>query len=516
MAALAVVAASAVLLPAPAFSHDQQESAEARPVANLQPFLDPTGAVATFNVGGRIDPKNAFFQSLGTNGRSCGTCHVASQAFTITPPAIRERFNRTNGRDPLFAPVDGANCSNAQRSDRAAHSLLLKHGLIRVAQAVPANAQFSISVVHDPYGCALVSDPKTGQLVASVYRRPLPSTNLSFLSTVMWDGRETLAPLSSGATFLDNLKSNLTHQAIDATAGHAEGTSTPTSQQLAEIVNFELGLYTAQTWDNAAGSLDRHGAHGGPWNLSNQLYYPGINDSLGAEPNGLPFSSSSMSAFAAWAAPSSGANADDDVSADLRALGVRAVARYLRDRTAARQDIAAGEKLFNTAPLTITAVRGLNDSAALGRPDAIKGTCTTCHDAPNVGHHSLPLPLDIGVGHTGLPSLENDPSISASLAEVDAPNLPVFQISGCASPFNAGQPVSFYTTDPGKGLVTGQCSDLNRLKGPILRGLAGRAPYFHNGAAATLMQAVNFYNQRFQMALTEEQKAQLVAFLNSL
>ena len=83
-------------------------------------------------------------------------------------------------------------------------------------------------------------------------------------------------------------------------------------------------------------------------------------------------------------------------------------------------------------------------------------------------------------------------------------------------PFNPGQPASFYTSDPGKGLLTGQCSDLNRVKGPILRGLAARAPYFHNGAAANLLQVVNFYNQRFQMNLTALQKAELVAFLNSL
>jgi cytochrome c peroxidase len=50
----------------------------------------------------------------------------------------------------------------------------------------------------------------------------------------------------------------------------------------------------------------------------------------------------------------------------------------------------------------------------------------------------------------------------------------------------------------------------------VLRGLAGRAPYFHNGAAATLLQAVNFYNQRFDMKLNRVQKSQLVAFLNSL
>jgi len=74
----------------------------------------------------------------------------------------------------------------------------------------------------------------------------------------------------------------------------------------------------------------------------------------------------------------------------------------------------------------------------------------------------------------------------------------------------------FYTTDPGKGLISGLCSDMNRVKGPILRGLAARAPYFHNGAAQNLTELVNFYNQRFRMNLTAEQKEDLVAFLNSL
>jgi cytochrome c peroxidase len=57
---------------------------------------------------------------------------------------------------------------------------------------------------------------------------------------------------------------------------------------------------------------------------------------------------------------------------------------------------------------------------------------------------------------------------------------------------------------------------VNRGKGPILRGLAGRAPYFHNGAAANLQQLVDFYNERFQMNFTPEQKEDLMAFLNSL
>jgi hypothetical protein len=493
--ALAAVVALVALVPGPAAARDAT-------IRNLQPYPNPSGVMATFNINGHIDRENAFFQSLGTNGRSCETCHKPAEAFSITPPSIRERFERTKGRDPLFAPVDGANCANARRSDRAAHSLLLGHGLIRVAQVLPANAQFQISVIHDPYGCALASDPKSARLVASVYRRPLPTTNISFLSTVMWDGRETLLPLGNGATFLDNLRSNLIHQAISATTVHAESAAQPTPAQLVQIVDLELGLFTAQVWDFRAGSLEAHNARGGARNLSAEPYYPGINDSLGAEPTGLAFTPFAMSMFGAWAAPDSFAQ--------------RGTGAFLGDRDAARRDIAAGERLFNSAPLTISTVRGLNDSAALAKPAAIKGTCTTCHDTPNVGHHSLPLPLDIGVGHAGLPSLENDANISAALAELDAPDLPVFEISGCPSPFDAGQPVSFYTTDPGKALVTGQCGDLNRLKGPVLRGLAGRAPYFHNGAAATLLQAVNFYNQRFEMKLDEEQKAQLVAFLNSL
>ncbi|MEP6689008.1 MAG: hypothetical protein ABJC36_11720 [Gemmatimonadales bacterium] len=72
------------------------------------------------------------------------------------------------------------------------------------------------------------------------------------------------------------------------------------------------------------------------------------------------------------------------------------------------------------------------------------------------------------------------------------------------------------TSDPGRALISGKCADLERIKGPILRGLAARAPFFHNGAAGTLAQVVEFYNLRFEMGLTTQEKADLVAFLRSL
>jgi cytochrome c peroxidase len=464
-----------------------------------QSFLDASGVITTLSVNGPIDSHGAFFQSLGTNGRSCATCHVASQAMSISATGVQQRFAETRGRDPLFASVDGANCPNARQDSAADHSLLLQHGLIRIFLKPPAGAQFSISVVRDPYGCAITTDPTDGLPIVSVYRRPLPTTNLGFLSTIMFDGRETKQPLNVRASFPANLAADLTQQAIDAIAIHAQGTQAPSTAQLDDIIDFELGLYTAQSYDNAAESLRANGADGAPRYLATVLsamYYPGMNDALGADPDGLPFDPNAMQLYSAWA----GADGYPDA---LR-------------REQARRDIAAGETLFDSAPVHISNVRGLNDNPALGNPSTFTGTCTTCHDTPNVGNHSFPLPLDIGTGHSLLPGAETDPNIAAGLAELSLPNLPVYWIKGCTNPFNAKEPESFYTTDPGKALVTGLCSDFNRGKGPILRGLAARAPYFHNGAAADLNELVNFYNKRFQMNLTEQQERELVAFLNSL
>jgi cytochrome c peroxidase len=91
-----------------------------------------------------------------------------------------------------------------------------------------------------------------------------------------------------------------------------------------------------------------------------------------------------------------------------------------------------------------------------------------------------------------------------------APFLPVYTLRNIAT----GEMVE--TTDPGRALITGKWSDLNRFKGPILRGLASRAPYFHNGAAATLEEVVEFYDTRFNIGLTLHEKSDLVAFLKAL
>ena len=108
---------------------------------------NPTGTAVTISTAGRIDLDNPFFSSLGTNGRSCASCHRAEDGWSITPAHLRERFEASEGLDPVFRPVDGANSPNADLSTverrRAAYSMLLNKGLIRVGLPAPPNAEFS-------------------------------------------------------------------------------------------------------------------------------------------------------------------------------------------------------------------------------------------------------------------------------------------------------------------------------------------------------------------------------------
>ena len=79
---------------------------------------DPTGQIATVSTTGAIDAGNPFFQSLGTNGRSCGSCHLQGSAFGLSAEAAQAVFAATGGSDPLFAPVDGANCPSVTAGRR--------------------------------------------------------------------------------------------------------------------------------------------------------------------------------------------------------------------------------------------------------------------------------------------------------------------------------------------------------------------------------------------------------------
>src|SRR5262249_33435523 len=124
---------------------------------------DRSGVLRTLTLDGNpLDLSNPFFQSLGTNGRACSSCHVASSGWTITPREVQARFRATGGLDPIFRSVDSSNSPLADVSTHEArlkaYRMLLNRGVIRVGLAIPAGAEFALVDVDDPYGYASASE----------------------------------------------------------------------------------------------------------------------------------------------------------------------------------------------------------------------------------------------------------------------------------------------------------------------------------------------------------------------
>jgi cytochrome c peroxidase len=452
MLALASLASSCVL--ASSEEADFELAGSEQALANNQEQTNLAGASASFSTAGAVELAGPFFESLGSNGRRCVDCHQPDQGWSITPSRIALSFARSSGRDPVFRAVDGAVFPGADTSTvaarRAAYALLLARGLIRVGLGIPAGAEFSLVAIDDPYGHATSSE-------LSLYRRPLPATNLRFQPLIMWDGRESPAGRSHVAALLQ--------QAEDATLGHAEALLPPSGAQKRAIVDFESALFAAQIRDNAAGAL------GGPERLVHEGFHVGINDPLGDPVTGAAFDREVFRLFGAWLEPS-GSSAQE----------------------LARAAIARGELLFNTRRLEIRNTAGINDNPEFGRLPVLVGTCSTCHNTPNVGTASTPRFFNIGIGGAGR----------------RPPDVPLYTLR------NHATGAEVLTTDPGRALITGRWADVQRFKVPSLRALAARPPYFHNGQSATLEEVVDFYSGRFRMSLSDQERSDLVAFLRAL
>jgi cytochrome c peroxidase len=157
----------------------------------------------------------------------------------------------------------------------------------------------------------------------------------------------------------------------------------------------------------------------------------------------------------------------------------------------ARAAIYRGQEIFNNKQFTIAGVNGLNDR--LNMP-SIVGTCTTCHNTPNVGGHSTYAVFDIGTADEGACS-EDFPLITLQHKTTMATRT---------------------TCDMGRGGGTGLWKDIGGFRAPPLRGLAARAPYFHDGGARDLEAVIRHHDQRFGIGLNHFEKHDLEAFLKAL
>jgi hypothetical protein len=150
-------------------------------------------------------------------------------------------------------------------------------------------------------------------------------------------------------------------------------------------------------------------------------------------------------------------------------------------RTRARVQIARGQEIFNSRTFPAPTPSG-------------QGTCSGCHNVRNQGSQSDFITFNIGTADEALRT----------------PDLPIYTLRNLTT----GEKIR--SSDPGVALTSGRWADIGKFKVATLRGLASRAPYFHNGLAKDLAGVVDFYDRRFQIRFTPQERADLIAFLGAL
>jgi cytochrome c peroxidase len=450
----------------------------------LEGAANAAGFGESVHTSGSIDRGNPFFQALGTNPRTCETCHAPGQGWTITAAFATSQFLQTGGLAPLFNLVDTGSRPDADISTSQARlatwkESMLQRASVRFLRTANPNAEFTVTDVHDASGFSTVTS-------FFAFRRPSPTANQSKVPSTGWNGSPPAAGGGVPAAVLATGAgaARLHEQRVDPLP-----TGTPEAMR-----DLQMGVIFAQSFDFRAGRLDAGGAKGGPANLLAQPFYDGINDIQGNDPMGLPFTRKVFDLFDAWKPASGhGGSSGPDGSDGSSATGSNSGEGSSSLASAARAAIYRGQEIFNNREFDISGVNGLND--LLGQP-TVRGTCSTCHNAPNVGAHSVVRFFDVGTA--------------------DAPNC------GAALPLLTVQnKVTLETRqvcDLGRatGTTTGKWSDIGAFRAPPLRGLAARPPYFHDGQAPDLRRVIEYFNRRFHIALADGEKRDLEAFLRAL
>ncbi len=429
-----------------------------------------------------------FFEPLGSNGRACVTCHQPADSMSLSAETAQQRWTATGGHDPLFAAYDGSDCPTLPQASRASHGLLLNRGLIRIErswpvrqwQGRPVTPDFTIEVVRDPNGCNSGRyGPAAGKI--SVYRRPRPVANMKYLLATgfAYDPKQGLAlprdpdgpGLQSGNILADGRAANLQAQMTDAAETHLEFRGRLSPAQRAQIRTFELSVFAAQQTSAIGGALDTLGAQGGPAKLRDSE--PGALGSIGTPV---------WSEFTAWGQ-----------------IDPAEVARLSPEALAFRQSVARGALTFRNKTFLISDSAGINAPVGFGNP--VRNSCVFCHNMSQMGNDVAPGQVDLG---------------TTTLPFADAmPDLPLFRIT-CQ-----GAPHPFYgrvilTMDPGFALTTGRCADVGKITLQSMRGLSARAPYFSNGLAKDLREVVEYYERRYNIGYTDQEKQDLVNLMSVL
>jgi cytochrome c peroxidase len=171
--------------------------------------------------------------------------------------------------------------------------------------------------------------------------------------------------------------------------------------------------------------------------------------------------------------------------------------------------VARGHDVFFFRTFWIRDAMHIN-TVGLGNP--VKRTCSTCHGMHMTGMDTVNGWMDVGT--TNLPWATEPPQSPWSTEKAEMPLFKLTCGKAVASHPFLGRVI--YTQDPGRALISGKCNDIGTIVMQQFRGLSARAPYFSNGSAKGLRELVDFYDRRFNIQLSEQERQDLVNFLSVL
>jgi cytochrome c peroxidase len=464
------------------------KSGDGKPAENsaaLGPCFDPhdsrggRGASRPCDDRSQLSGEQLFRRAFpGTNGRSCATCHVPEENFTLTPAHV-ERVLKKNPKDPLFSAIDA--------DDPTAKTLTFEHlkkGLIRVGLTLPANMD---------------SIDEGGNVTTPPDRR-----------IFVWRAVPSIADVALTAPYqLDGREATLEQQAQGAVSSHSEG-GTVSRKELERIADFERTVFSSER--------ARWVARGAAFDVEDMLML------TPAEKRGKEVYKNVCTAC------HGGGNKTTIVNRVVHDMAFPAL-----------QSDGSGNVLYKvpaTNPQTpLLAAQSRNEFINIG--SAVENYLAQMGQTEHVSFtKDLSFPMYRFRFYTDASRKEITAELPPALPPEDPFN-PRFDSDGnpITGPNFSPQ---LYTTDPGRAAITGNPYDFEAFDIPTLRGIGKTAPYWHNHISATLEQVVELYSDHLlskfptltqpgekeqdpdgndtgpEQTMTRQQKDDLVAFLKRL
>jgi len=437
------------------------------------------------------------------NMRSCATCHVPADNFTLTPEHV-EKLYKENPADPLFSAIDA--------DDPTANPLTFEHlkkGLIRVGLTLPANMD---------------QIDENGKVITPADRK-----------IFVWRSVPSIADVALTAPYqLDGRVATLEEQVQGAIEGHSEGGKTPDSE-LKRIAAFERSIFSSDRARYLADSIAKGFT---PSDMAN------ADDTLILTPQE---ERGRVMYEAVCAACHGGHNKATIVNREVHAMAFPML----------KPD---GTVLFPVLGVPTSEPDDQNSGPGNGSNNSF--TAPLYAKQPNNEFINIGSAYENYLAHVdatehisftknlSFPQYRfrfyKDASRKEVVAELPPllqrdPENPLLLVADENGNFIVGpnQGTQLYSTDPGRAAITGNPYDFEAFDIPTLRGISKTAPYWHNNISTTLESVVELYSDHLlskfptliqpgekekdpdgdigpEQTMTRQQKDDLVAYLKRL